>query len=208
MRSLGFEAKVLGELRHPEDAVPPITHVRGTLLASSVQGVKDRGLNESYFAELPAEHHDAIRGLVPSTWLPLEVAQAHYRAVDRLPLTSADHWAMGRRVAERVQHSWVGTIVRGLKASGAVTPVQVLERFQNAWDRLMDGGGASRVVQTGPKDIRVECYGIPLAEGNYFRAAWCGMFESTLGLVARKVFVRELVRYRSPTSCGFAISWA
>jgi len=208
MRSVGFEAKVLGELRHPEGAVPPITRIRGTLLASSVQGVRDRGLNETYFAELPEEHHDAIRGLIASSWIPIDVAKAHYRTMDELPLTEEDHWAMGRRVAERVQHSWVGTIVRGLKASGAVTPVQIMERFQQAWDRLMDGGGASRVVQTGPKDIRVECYGIELAEGNYFRNAWAGMLESTLGLVARKVFVRDLVRYRSPTSCAFSISWA
>lgn len=208
MKSIGFEQRVLGEMRHPEGAVPLIARVRGTLLASSVQGVRERGLTETYFEELPAEHHDAIRGLVASTWIPIEVAEAHYAAIDRLPLNAGDHWAMGRRVAERVQHGWVGTVVRGLKASGTVTPANVLARFQQGWDRLMDGGGASRVVQTGPKDIQIECYGIPLATSTYFRHAWCGMFESTLELVARKVFVRELVRYRSPTSCAFAISWA
>lgn len=203
---MGFDERVLAELPFPKGQVPPVTKVRGTLLASSVRNVRDRGLNDAYFSFLEPELHDAIRGLVPSTWIPVDVALGHYRSIDQLDLTGADHWAMGRVVAERVQHGWAGTVIRGLKASGAVTPVQVLGRFPTAWDRLFQGG-ASAVVQTGPKDIRVEAYGMPMSRGVYFRNAWSGMFESTLELVARKVYVRELPNHRSDTTCAFAISW-
>lgn len=197
---------MLVEIPFSKDRAPPVTKIRGTLLASSVRGVRERGMDDAYFAILDPEFHDAIRGLVPATWLPVEVGLAHYAAVDQLDLTSADHRAMGRVVAERVQLSWVGTVIRGLKASGAVTPVQILARFQTAFDRLFQGGSTG-VVQTGPKDIRVEAYGVPMAAGNYFRNAWSGMFESTLELVARKVYVRDLPNHHSATTCAFAISW-
>ncbi len=206
MRSVGYEDRALIELPYPKDQVPLVTKVRGTLMASSVRGVRDRGHDDVYFELLPPEFHDAIRGLVPATWIPVETALAHYRTLDELDLTNADHWAMGRVVAERVQHGWAGTIIRGLKASGAVTPAQVLGRFDTAWNRLFQGG-SNAVIQTGPKDVRVEAYGMPMAPGVYFRNAWSGMFESTLELVARKVYVRELPNYRSATTCAFAISW-
>ncbi len=206
MRSVGFEERVLHELAYPRGEVPLVTRARGTLLASSTQGVRERGLQQEYFEALDPRYHEAIRGLVPGTWLPVELAAAHYAAIDTLGLAPEQQWDMGRRVAERVQHSWVGTVIRGLKASGAVTPVQVLTRFQNAWDRLFEGGG-SEVVQTAPKDIRVEAHGMHLAPGAYFKNAWCGMFESTLELVAKKVYVRQLARYEGPTTCAFDISW-
>lgn len=206
MPGAGFEERAIVELHCPAPRVPPVVRVRGTLLASSLQGVRERGLQDTYFEALDSQHHDTIREMVAATWLPVEVAMAHYEAVDALGLSARAQWTMGRRVAERVQHGWAGTVVRALKASGAVTPLRVLGRFPSGWERLMDGG-ATAVYQTGPKDLRVEGHGVPMAPGTYFRNAFGGMFESTLELVARTVYVSELPRYRGPTTCAYSISW-
>ena len=68
-------------------------------------------------------------------------------------------------------------------------------------------GGHGAVYQVGPKDMRVECHGCPLADIAYVRNGWAGMFESTLELLAKKVYVREQPRYRSDTTCAFHIAW-
>ncbi len=40
------------------------TDVRGTVLGTSLQAVRDRKLEERYYQLLPKAHHDAIRNLV------------------------------------------------------------------------------------------------------------------------------------------------
>ena len=112
----------------------------------------------------------------------------------------------GRLVAQRIQNTYVGTIIRGLKASGTVSVWALLERFPIAWGRLMEGG-SSAVYRLGPKEARVECHGVPFADIAYFRAGWEGMFESTIELVTRKVYTRQLPGLQTPTVIAYRVSW-
>ena len=201
-----FEEQVILPLPHPPGQVPLADEVRGTLLGSSLREIYERGRREDYFAALPPELHEAIRGLVASTWLPMDVALAHYEAVHTLGFTVEEQREMGRRVAARVQHGWAGTIIRGLRATGAVTPLRALPRFHQAWDRLIRGGGGA-VYQVGPKDARIECHGFPLARVAYVRNAWTGMIESTLELLVRKCYAKEILRLRGPEKLAYHVSW-
>ncbi len=45
------------------------------------------------------------------------------------------------------------------------------------------------MYKRGPKDALVEIHGVPIARFAYVRSGWAGMFESTLELVAQKVYV-------------------
>lgn len=176
-------------------------------MTASRLAIRELGLDDEYFGHLAPAHHDAIRSITGGSWLSLDVALAHYRAADALGLPSETQRAMGRNVAGRLQDSYAGAIIRSLRAANALTPRSGMTRFPTAWAWLVRGGD-SRVYELGPKDLRVEFLGLPLAQIAYVREGWAGMFEGTLSLVARSVFVNELPRLRAPDRCAYAISWA
>src|SRR5262245_9003652 len=53
-----------------------VTHVRSTLLQSSVQVLKDNGLFDAYLTKLAPRFKDEILLTLAPTWHPLEVAMA------------------------------------------------------------------------------------------------------------------------------------
>jgi hypothetical protein len=191
----------------PPELTPSVTEVRGTLLSSSLQMMRDRGLHEGYFASLPSKHHEAIETLVPGTWLPIEVAHAHYAAIDTLGLADADILAIGRGVGERIQNGHLGTILRGARNLGGIDPWTIMGRTDMLWERVFRGGEAA-VFKLGPKDARIEFVGIPIAEVHYFRVGMQGILEAALNLSARKVYVRAHHGMRGPESMAYSVSYA
>jgi hypothetical protein len=187
-------------------AIDPVTRVRSTLLASSLLSLRERGLMREYEKLLPAELHDAVLNAVTGSWLPVEVAMAHYRAADALQRPVPEQYAAGEYVAARIQNSVLGTLVRVAKGAG-VTPWTGLEYFPRLWDRLLMGGSPA-VYQLGPKEARVEIHGVPMVEFACFRNGWRGMFGSSGQLFANKIFVHEIPRYTTKTDTAFRVSWA
>jgi hypothetical protein len=184
-----------------------VTHVRSTLIASSVQTLRARGLLDAYLAALPRDLHPTVLEAVAGSWLPLSVGMAHYAAADTLALSSIEQFNNGREVADRVQNSMLGTLVRAAKNMG-VTPWTGLGMFQRMCDRMLFGG-AGAVYKTGPKEARVEAHGIPLVRWAYFRNSWRGMFAGSGELFCTKLYVTELST--SPTSdvpFVMRIAWA
>ena len=200
------EEQVIVPLPCAPNAVPPVTHVRGTLLSGSLRALSTTQTKGRYDELLDPAYRDAILNLIVASWVPVDVAMAHYTAMQALEFTPAQQIENGRLVANRIQNTYVGTIIRGLKASGGVNIWAVLERFHVAFGRLLQGG-ASAVYQLGPKDARVECYGVPMASIPYFRAGWEGMFESTLQLVTRRVYTKQVTPFQTDDRVAFHISW-
>jgi hypothetical protein len=162
------------------------------------------GLADAYFAQLPVEHHAAIRDLITGMWMPMDLGVAHYAAIERLQLSSEQARENGRRVAQSVQNSYFATLVRTL--GNGVTIWTVLPRLPSFLERLVDGG-ACAIYKDGPKDARVEIHGVPIARFGYVRLGWAGMFGSTLELVARKVYVRDVSPARTLPVAAFTIAW-
>jgi uncharacterized protein (TIGR02265 family) len=187
-------------------AIKPASGIRASVIATSRLAIRALGRDDDYFALLDPRHHVTIREISGVGWLPIDVADAHYRAADGLGLGRAEQRDLGRQVAHRLRDSYAGSIIRSLRAVGALSPHSVLSRFPIAWERLVQGGGA-RVIELGPKDIRVECLATSIAQYRYVREGWAGMFEGTLELVARTVHVVELAEHRSPSGCGYRVSW-
>ena len=77
-------------LRYALDKIPPVTRVRSTLLRSSLMALERQQLFDGYRERLSADVRDDILGVVPGTWVEIELAQAHYRAIDALQLSVAD----------------------------------------------------------------------------------------------------------------------
>ncbi|MBP7682339.1 MAG: hypothetical protein KBB95_10615 [Deltaproteobacteria bacterium] len=178
--------------------------IRGTLIGSSLQAMRERSLNDDYFAVLDPMHHEAIRTLVPQSWVEMPLAMAHYRAMDTLITSNEEVLAIGRAVGDRVQKSYIATLIRGLKATGAVDPARVLSRAPSISERIFRGGGV-KVLRDGPKDISVHFIGVPLCAVRYFRWGFGGVVQGGLELVVRRVYVTP--RQTSETSMALKVSW-
>lgn len=68
----------------PLDRIEHVRAVRSTLLSGSIQALRNRNMFEDYFKVLAPQHHEAIRSMVAGVWIPLELAKAHYDALERL----------------------------------------------------------------------------------------------------------------------------
>ena len=183
----------------------PVTHVRSTLLTSSLVALRQRGLYDAYFAHLSPELQPIILGMIAGSWVPLSVGLAHYRAANALGLSPLEQFDIGHQVAERIQQSVLGTLARLAKGAGA-TPWTALENFQRLWDRMLQGG-AGAVYRLGPKEARIEIHGNALVAIDYCRNGWRGMFAASAALFAQKVYVNEQRSLATPTSMGLRLSW-
>lgn len=198
--------RALVSFKGPPELAPPVERVRGTVFSSSLQMVREEGLYETYLDALPAEHHAAISSLIPTEWLSVDLAYAHYQALDVLGLPREKIVAIGRSVGDRVQGSYIGTLVRGARTLGTITPFTVLERVDTLFARVMDGGEVA-CFQTGEKDARIDFAGLPLAELEYFREGMNGIITAGVELTARKVFVETRPGLYGPHSVSYRISF-
>jgi hypothetical protein len=190
----------------PRATLPTATRVRSTLLLSSIQSLRARGLFDRYAANLEAAHHTAVFEMVAGVWLPMDVALAHYRASDALGLSPEEQAGMGRDVNVRVQGSVLGLLARTARDAG-VTPWVIMGSLGRLWDRVFDGGGGVEVRKTGPKDARAEVVGLPLLKVGYFRHAFRGVFKGGLEPICQRVYVHEALEEGTETSAVFRVQW-
>ena len=168
----------------------PASHVRSTLLQSSLSFLRERGHFESYVKLLSLEHRDTIVNSLAPTWLPLAVGVAHYRACDALRLDDEELVAIGQAVGDRIQGTFMKTLVQTARSAG-VTPWVLFKRFDRMWERLFQGGSVE-VVKVGPKDLTVEVRGAQLSQFQYFRTAFTGVVRAGFKFVGvRAAYVNQ-----------------
>ncbi len=172
----------------PSERLSELSHVRGTLLASSMQTLRARALFDRYAALIDPEHRDAVLNHVALEWLPVERAFAHYRACDALELSVEDQIAMGRDVSRRTHETFLGLLVKLARGVG-VTPWVVFPKINSLYQRVFRGGGM-QITRIGDKVAKVETVGLTLLSIPYFRNALLGMYEAGVGLFASNVQVR------------------
>lgn len=181
----------------------PLRHVRSTLLCSSVTEIRKHGLFDAYVNGLPRAAVDVLVHGVAATWLPVEIAEAHYAACDRLGINADEAIRFGATSADRVQHSFLKTLLLVARGAGA-TPLLAFARCPRLWGRHFEGGNVT-VTRAGQKDVTVDIRDFSLARSSFFRHAFRGGNEAALRLFASTVVVRELGS--SPTSLLLRMSW-
>jgi hypothetical protein len=171
--------------------VSPITgatHVRSTLLQSSIKLLRQRGHFARYETLLPRELREEIVMTLAPTWLPVGHADSHYAACDRLGLGADELGKVGEAVGDQIQGTFLSTVARGARAAG-LTPWTVLSNFDRLWGRLFHGGSVE-VQELGPKDARIEIRGIPkLSSLGYFRVGICGVVRAGAKMVGTKTIL-------------------
>ncbi|MGO8998431.1 MAG: hypothetical protein ACLQVI_34355 [Polyangiaceae bacterium] len=185
--------------------VVPARHARSTILLGSMASIRELGRFDEYTAHLPHVHRETLLSAIAGTWMPIEVALAHYEACEALGLPVERQVANGRVTFDKTRGTLMGTMVRMARESG-VTPWTVCPYFQRFWERGYDGGGLS-VTKLGPKEARMDVVQVQLNECRYYRHAVRGLATAVFELFCQKAYVAESRGPRAPASVSFRIQW-
>lgn len=191
----------------PFERLEPVSAIRSTLIASSLQSLKARNLLSRYTEQLPVEYHSSVLHCIAGQWFPLEVGFAHYRACDSLELSIELQREIGSDVSRRIHETFLGTVLQMARGVG-VTPWTVLPKGNQIFARILRGGG-TQVTKLGPKDATIEVGKLPLLEINYFRTAMQGIYQAAVGMFAQRAHVRIVAaKSRAPGSLTtLHVSW-
>lgn len=186
---------------HESKHGPRVIQVRGSLLASSLETLRELDLFDRYIECLPQEYHERVLYVLAASWVPIEVAEVHYAACDAMELSESQLESIGKHVSHRIINTFLGTLVRTARALTSGVP---LSYYPKLWDRLLMGGSCS-VGMLGPKDARIESRGVPMFRFRYFRIAYAGLIRGA-GLVFRPA-IHARVRKATDDSLTIDLSW-
>ena len=157
----------------------------------TAQGLlREMGKIAAYEEGIAPEARPAVFGIVPGSWIPVETALAHHRAIDGLRLPPSEQITLATGSGEKMQSALTGTILRMSREIG-VTPWTLMPHGQRIWDRVCRGGDMS-VERVGPKEAVVRMYGLPLFTSSYFRVAVRYVLQSGLSHWCTRGFVTEV----------------
>ena len=188
---MSFEREVV--VRHAAPA-RPADQVRSTLLQSSIASLRRSGHFDDYLRLLAPEHRATIVESLAPAWLPIEVGAAHYRACDALQLSLTEQLAMGETVGDRIQGTFLATMMKSARAAG-FDPMVPISQFDRFWARVFQGSSV-QVTRTGPKDIEVEVARAQLTRIAYFRTALAGVVRVAVKFTGVRTCHVKQVAYR------------
>jgi hypothetical protein len=184
-------------------AIVPAPQVRSTLIAASIQALRQRGYYDRWLANVSTEWRERLQLLPAGVWLPIDHGVAHYTACDRLGLDEGAILGMGNAVAELTQKTAFSLAARLVREAGA-TPLTMLSIMPRLWGRLFVDGAVG-AYQTGPKDARFTAAGVSLARYDYFRVGFRGIVHALVKPMCRTLIVRETKH--TTDSVTFRMSW-
>jgi hypothetical protein len=186
--------------------VPPMTHVKGTWLASAALGLRKNGRLDAYRAVLDPPYRELLTNVDTGEWYGIDVLLAHYAACERLDMPTSDILALAANVSERAQGGVLDLTAR-VAASTVVTPWVVMAQLNRLWSRVARGGGLG-VFKLGPKEARVEVVQFPGSRYRYCQISMRGILQGALALFCRRVFVTEITGSATPTQMAMRVAWA
>ena len=189
-------------LRHHPSKVPLVTKVRSTLISSSVRVLTEQDRLAEYKDRLPSHLHPIIFASVAGSWLDIDVAVDHYRAVDALGLDISNQLSIGETVGRTVRSYLVGN---AHPATNGGTPWRILQHAHRTWDRLYVGGDVS-IEETGPQQFLRTIYGLPLCEIPYFRRASLGIMHAMVSRWCTNCDIQEISS--TSTTMQWSVSWS
>jgi hypothetical protein len=177
--------------------ITPVSHLRSTLLQSSLTALRERGHFAAWSDTVAPEFRATIVEALAPTWLPIEVGMAHYDACDRLKLAPHELAAIGEAVGLRMQATFLGTLSKAIHQAG-VTPWTPMPHFGRLWGRLFMGG-SNQIDKLGPKDLELDVRGLALVRFGYFRHAYASLVRAGLLLFGARSAYVNIVRWQAST---------
>ena len=146
--------------------VEPVTEVRSTLLLAGIQSVRAQGLYPQYSDVLSPGVRERIVGLAGGIWVPVELAVAHYSALERLAIGRLTIEALGAEVAERTWKHILAPVFARAKRIGP----KPWEAFSHTHEtvKLNWRGGDVQITKEGETQALYEWVRQPCANVPYF----------------------------------------
>jgi len=200
-----FDAEIIVDYTSP--AGPEVTHMRGALLVNSLDNLKALGVYERYVELLPRAHREVIPYTLAASWIPIELAMAHYDTCDALTLDEPQLVRMGELMAARVADTYLGSALRISRNAGMESLWAAIKQNHRLLERMYQGGGMC-VMKTGPKDLILENTGLPIVASRYWRTVYTHYMRAVGDMFTKVTYVR-LVRPRvaHPRSIAISASW-
>jgi hypothetical protein len=190
---------------HAPDA-GPVTAVKSGLLQASLAQLKAKGVYEGYSALVHPSIPEQILNSLAMSWLPLEVALAHYRACEGLMLSAEKAAEVAAGVGDRVQETTLVGAARKTGESGAKVEPD-LRALHRMWARLYQGGSI-QVARPGPKQLLVQHRGLVLTQFRYFRQGLVGVSRAQFEAVGVHIITLRVESYSpSRDELNVFISW-
>jgi hypothetical protein len=201
------DCEVLHALSAAPERVPLARQIRSTLLVSSQQSLRQRGLYERCLGLVDdATHRQALASLVVGVWTPIAVGLAHYEACERLDLPVHELISIGHDVEARLRQSILLNLAHAARGIG-VTPLAVLMQAPKFWARTFVGSEVG-IERLGPKDARLTLAGFPFSHLRYNRISFRGILESLVAPFCARAYVRDAPECAGKGSVGWVIAWA
>jgi hypothetical protein len=202
------EALPRGEILIPhEEDFHPVVALRNTVLQASLVELREAGYFERYAVHIdPAVLHELSTNLAPS-WVPIELADAHYLACDRMGLNAEELKRIGHAVGVRVRQTSI--VVAGGRTSDAPVDVwSIVGQLHRVWKRVYQGGSV-QIVKLGPRDELIELKGHSLYRHPYFRFGSIAAITAAHEAVGARIEVNRIVRYDAMThEIAIHLAWA
>jgi len=170
------------------------------------------GLYDRYRAELARIDREQTPGaeeqitsVLANTWLPVQIAQAHYLAVERLKL-SEEQWFQAMLTADggQVRRTWHAQIIAAAQKPDAVA-WELLPQIPKWWPRSAQGGGMA-LYRLGPKEARIDYYKCMLLDVPMFRDSTRAVLSIFLGHFCPQLSATMLPN-RKPGCASFVFRW-
>jgi hypothetical protein len=176
------------------------THIRSTLLQTSLRGVRTQGNFQRWEAFVDPVHRDTILDAIAPSWLPIEVGLAHYLACDRFDLDDAVLEQIGEGVGAQLQSTLLG--VASKIALSALSQEAINQCFLKLWPRLCKGGQMQ--LHNNGKIMTIELRGAMLPRSRYFRGTFLGNVRAGCKLFGQKLLAMKALPY-DPGSDNFTV---
>jgi hypothetical protein len=195
------------EIFIPHDpAAGPVTAVKNLLIQSSLAQLKANDHYERYVTMIaPNVLEDLLARMAPS-WIPVELAMAHYEACENLNLNIDETAAVGTSVGDHLQNTTLVSRAKKVRAEdfdvwGAYS------QMYRMWARLYQGGSV-QVVRLGPKTQLIEQRGFPMNRFRYFRQAQVAAFAAAYEALGVELSCVKVERH-SPArdEVAFRVAW-
>jgi hypothetical protein len=198
-------ATVIRRIEHSSAAGPVVTGVRGSLVVSSLSTLRERSLFDRYQRLVDPTVLAKLQFAIASTWLPVELAMAHYAACDALQLNEVQMKEIGEHVSTKLVSTFWGAALREARRAGAAVPYDIaLRQYGSMWDRLYQGG-SSVIEELGHKDARIHARGLPMVRYRYFRVGYMGLIRGAAMMFFRACHVKT--ERHSDDQLTILVSW-
>lgn len=172
------------------ERVEPTHKARGMMISNSILMLRERELFDRYQAFLPPSKREEVIATTPGSWVPIEIADLHYSACQKLGLSESEQFELGHAAGLRIRSAVLASIAKVARALG-MEAWSAFKQYPRAWARLYMGGGVG-VRKLGFKDARIDVVGFTLARIPYVRNGFRGTNQAGFELFSDRVEMKEV----------------